>query len=312
MDVARRMWTLVEPLHAVTYFAPQARAAFEAAGLRGFWRGYFAGRAAPLGAVGPGPVCATFFGFAPAMVRRALPDVWSRATPAAALAARLDGARAALTAALPGVPADHLAQAAAALRRAAEAAGADFAGRPLAAANAGLPWPDDPVGTLWHAATVLREHRGDGHVAALLVAGLDGVESLVWRASLDSSRDVLQPPRGWTDEQWEAAAERLTARGWLAGGAATAPAHAARDRVERRTDELAAAPWRALGPDATARLAGLLEPVAAAAGRVLPFPNPIGLPALGGADRARAAAARETPRAGSHRPGDRGNGGIHA
>ena len=312
------MWTLFEPLHAVTYFAPDARTAFEAAGLRGFWRGYFAGRAAPLGAVGPGPVCAAFFGFAPAMVRRALPGVWDRATPAAALKARLDGARAALAGVLPGeygvappgpaAPPDdqgvltgdhkdppgdhsaltrehlaltreHLAEAATLLRAAAESVGADgCAGRPLAAANADLPWPGDFLGTVWQAATVLREHRGDGHVAALLVAGLDGAESLVWRASLDSSREVLQPARGWTDEQWEAAADRLTARGWLAGGTATALAHAARDTVEERTDHLAAGPWQVLGADATARLAELLTPMAAAARRLLPHPNPIVLP----------------------------------
>src|SRR6187455_800417 len=112
MDIARRMWTLIEPVHAVTYFTPQARAAFEAAGLRGFWRGYFAGRSAPLGAIGAGPVTAAFFGFAPAMVARAVPDVWTRITPAAALAARADGARAALAGLWDGVPADHLAEAA--------------------------------------------------------------------------------------------------------------------------------------------------------------------------------------------------------
>ena len=273
MDLARQMWTLVEPVHAVTYFAPEARAAFEAAGLRGFWRGYFAGRAAPLGAAGAGPVGAAFFGFAPAMVRRALPGVWSRATPVQALAARLDGARAALAGVLPGIPIE---EAAVLLRRAAD--GATFAGRPLAAANADLEWPDDPLGTLWHAATVLREHRGDGHVAALLVAGLDGAESLVWRASLDSSRDVLQPPRGWTDGEWEAAAERLTERGWLAGGVATGAARAALDTVERQTDALAAEPWRALGDARVARLAELLVPVAGAARSLLPYPNPIGLP----------------------------------
>ena len=273
MDIARRMWTLIEPVHAVTYFTPEARAAFEAAGLRGFWRGYFAGRAAPLGPIGAGPVGAMFFGFAPAMVRRALPDVWDRATPAAALAARLAGARAALSRVL---PATDLTEANALLHRA--AGGAGCAGRPLAAANAGLPWPADPVGALWHAATVLREHRGDGHVAALLVAGLDGAESLVWRAALDSSREVLQPPRGWTDQEWAAAAGRLTGRGWLADGVATAQARAALETVERQTDALAAGPWQALGEAGTARLAELLAPVAAAARGLLPYPNPIGLP----------------------------------
>src|SRR5215468_3442906 len=92
MNVARRMWALFEPIHAVTYFAPAARAAFEEVGLRGFWRGYFAGRAAPLGPIGPAPVVASFFGFAPAFVARAIPDVWQRVAPDVALDTRLRGA----------------------------------------------------------------------------------------------------------------------------------------------------------------------------------------------------------------------------
>ena len=271
----RQLWQLYEPLHAVTYFAAPCRAAYESAGLRGYWRGYFAGRAAPLGAVPAAPVTALFFSFAPAMVARALPDVWRRASPERALAARLDGAVAALRAVLPPTP-DHWAEAADLLATAAGAAATD--GRALAAANAALPRPADALARLWQAATVLREHRGDGHVAALLTAGLDGAESLVWRASLDSSRDVLQPPRGWTDPEWQAAAARLTTRGWLAGGVATAPARAARDTVERQTDDAAAGPWRELGPAATERLEHLLAPVAEAARRLLPYPNPIGLP----------------------------------
>ncbi|WP_446430663.1 SCO6745 family protein [Polymorphospora lycopeni] len=278
MDRARRMWTLFEPVHAVTYFAPQARARYEAVGLRGYWRGYFAGRAAAFGPVGPGPVHATFFGFHPAMVRRALPDVWTRATPADTLAARLDGARAALDDVLGSVPAADVAEAAELLRSA--AGQADLAGRALAAAHADLPWPADPVGVLWQAATVLREHRGDGHVATLVNAGLDGVEALVWRSALDSDREVLQPNRGWSDEEWDAAATRLVERGWLeVDGRPTTAARTARDDIERRTDELAVAPWRGLGGTATERLASLLHPIAMAARTHLPAMNPIGLPA---------------------------------
>src|SRR5574342_764117 len=98
ITTARRMWVLFESVHAVTYFAPEARAAFEAAGLRGFWRGYFAGRAAPLGPVNAAPVIALFNSFSPSMVQRAIPDVWTRAMPDAALAARVDGAASALRA----------------------------------------------------------------------------------------------------------------------------------------------------------------------------------------------------------------------
>src|SRR4051794_7523917 len=83
--IARQMWTRFEPLHAVTYFTPEARAAYEAVGLRGYWRGYFAGRFAPMGAVDATPVISSAFGFAPGMVTRAVPDVWSRATPAETL-----------------------------------------------------------------------------------------------------------------------------------------------------------------------------------------------------------------------------------
>jgi hypothetical protein len=278
MSTSRRLWSLFEPLHAVTYFTPQAASAFEAAGLTGFWRRYFAGRAAALGAVGPGPVTAAFFGFAPAMVSRALPDVWSRIAPPAAVAARTAGATAALTDLFAGLPSDAVADAADQLASAARAA--DLPGRVLAAAHADLPWPPDPVGRLWHAATILREHRGDGHVAALLTAGVDGCESLVWRVGVDGGglRAVTQPARGWTDEEWQAAARRLERRGWLtAEGTATAAGRDAYAEVEALTDRLAATPWRHLGDAGTERCAELLAPLAARAWQVLPDDNPIPL-----------------------------------
>jgi hypothetical protein len=153
-----------------------------------------------------------------------------------------------------------------------------IAGRPLGAANAGLPRPEDPLDVLWQAATVLREHRGDGHVAALLVAGLDGCESLVWRAAVDSRRELLQPARGWSDQDWDDATARLVTRGWLdADGQPTAAGVSARDEIEKTTDELAAGPWRALGGKAVSRLAELLRPLAAAAAAGLPYPNPVGM-----------------------------------
>lgn len=277
---SRAVWHLVEPLHAVTYFTPEARAAFEEAGLRGFWRGYFAGRAAPLGPVGAEPVIAAFYGFAPQMVTRALPDVWTRATPGAAIAARAAGARVALERLLGAQSAAvaqsaELAEAAALLREAAQAA--DILGRPLGAANASLPWPEEPLDVLWHATTILREQRGDGHVAALLVEGLDGCESLALRTAIDIERAVLQLARGWSDEEWDAATARLVERGWLdAAGRPTDAALAARKRIEAVTDRLASNPWQVLGPERTARLAALLTPFARTASAALPHPNPIG------------------------------------
>jgi hypothetical protein len=274
---ARRMWTLFEPVHGVTYFSPEARAAFEAAGLRGFWRGYFAGRAAPLGAVRAEPVTASFFSFATAMVSRALPGIWDLVTPGDALAARSVGAVAALRRLLGENPAG-LAAAADGLLRAAD--GLDCAGRVLAAANAALPVAGEPAARLWHAATLLREHRGDGHVAALVAADVDGCEAVVLRAGLDLSRELLQPVRGWTDEQWDAAAARLAERGWLDADARVTPqGAAARQAMEDATDRAAARPWARLGAEASEELAGLLAPIARACAAEMPYPNPVGVPA---------------------------------
>jgi hypothetical protein len=277
MSAAQRMWRLFEPVHGVTYFAPVCRTTWEDAGVKGYWRGYFAGRAAPLGPVGAGPVVGAFFGFSPAMVGKALPDVWSRISPEKALAVRLDGARAALSG-LAGADRATLAELADLLRSVVELL--PTAGRVLGAANAALPWPGDPVGDIWQATTVLREHRGDGHTAALLTAGLDGPESLVWRVSLGGSdRAFYQQIRGWTDAEWDAAAGRLRDRGWLdAGGAPTAAAWRAREELEATTDRLAGAPWDTLGPAAVERTAALLTPVAEAAAALLLWPNPVGVP----------------------------------
>nr|WP_232304004.1 hypothetical protein [Pseudofrankia sp. DC12] len=276
--MAQRMWRLFEPVHAVTYFAPASLAAWEDAGLHGYWRGYFAGRAAPLGPVEAGPVVGAFFGFAPAMVARALPDVWTRISPEKALATRLDGARAALGPLVARTDADELTELAALLRSAADAA--PVAGRVLGAANAALPWPDGPVASLWHATTILREHRGDGHVAALVTAGLDGPESLAWRVSLGGTdRAFYQRIRGWTDDEWDAAADRLRARGWLdAAGAPTAPARRAAQDLEETTDRLAISAWHGLEPAEVERAATLLAPIAQAAAALLMWPNPVGVP----------------------------------
>jgi len=280
------MWTLFEPVHVVTYFAPEARAAFEAAGLRGFWRGYFAGRSAPLGAVDAPPVIAAFFGFAPPFVRRALPAVWELASPARALAAREAGAVAAISRLTgygdgqDGAGLDGTVRAAATLLAAATE-DLEMAGRSLGAPNSALPLPEDPVALLWHASTVLREHRGDGHVGALVAAGLDGCESLVLRVAAHHgpSAAQLQAVRGWTDEDWDQAADRLRDRGWLdGGGAATSAGHEAHQAIEDATDVAAARPWKRLGAKRTEELAELLGPVALACAAALPYPNPVGLP----------------------------------
>jgi hypothetical protein len=291
---ARVMWTLFEPIHAVTYFAPEARAAFEEAGLRGFWRGYFAGRAAPLGPAGAAVVTASFFNFAPAFVARAIPAVWALIAPEDALATRLAGAQAALSTLLAG----HEEEAAAAADLLWLAIGElDFSGRVLAAANAALPVPDGEsagresaglgsagLAQLWQAATVLREHRGDGHFAALAAADIDGCEAVALRGCMDLRREDLQPVRGWTDEQWDNALAGLADRGWVGpDGRLTNAGQAAHDAVESATDWAAARPWARLSPETTAGIAEALLPLARACAAILPYPSPIGVPAPGAA-----------------------------
>ncbi|SCG63801.1 hypothetical protein GA0070614_3707 [Micromonospora coxensis] len=275
---ARLMWTHVEPLHAVTYFHPRARAAYEAVGLRGYWRGYFAGRAAPLGPTDAAPVIAAFFTFAPHMVSRALPAVWKLATPQEALRARLTGAVQALAELTYELPESHLVEAADLLEEA--AGGLDTAGRVLGAVNAALPRGEYPLARLWQAATTLRESRGDGHIAALVAAGLDPVETLAWRVAVDMPLQNLLG-RGWSEEQWQAARGRLAERGWLdADGEPTDVGRADFRAIEDATDRAAARPWVTLGAERVERLRELLEPMARACHTVIPEDSPIGLPAL--------------------------------
>ncbi|WP_326643734.1 hypothetical protein OG884_08145 [Streptosporangium sp. NBC_01755] len=281
-NVPRVMWQLLEPLHAVTYFAPEARAASDAVGMRGFWMGYFAARAAPLGPVGPDVVTAAFHGFPPAKVSRALPDAWTFATPGDVLRARRDGARAALRNLLTDeVTGPDDLRAAADL--AWQAAGlADTAGRVLSAANQALPAPGESHLLLWQAATTLREHRGDGHVAALITHGVPPIQAhLLKVAAGETDMALLRAARPWPDEEWESGAAALRERGWVdASGGLTSEGTRVRERIERLTDEAAAGPWRALGDERTSVLARLLRPLACAVVKsgFLPPLSPIGLP----------------------------------
>jgi hypothetical protein len=274
---ARLMWTLFEPIHGVCYFTPEARSAFEGAGLRGFWRGYFAGRAAPLGTASAAVVSASFFNFAPAMVARAIPGIWELISPEEALRIRLAGAAGALGGLLAGRESEAAAAAGLLWRVIGEL---NCVGRVLAAANAALPAPDDALARLWQAATVLREHRGDGHFAALVAAGIDGCEVLVLRCALDLRREDMQPARGWTDEQWDEARSRLAGRGWIGpDGEVTSAGRAAHADVEEATDRAAARPWARIGPAATEELADVLTPLAQACASAIPYLSPIGVPA---------------------------------
>ncbi|HVL84206.1 MAG TPA: hypothetical protein VM367_07990 [Pseudonocardia sp.] len=282
---ARHMWRAVEPVHAVTYFAPESLEGCTALGTKGYWMSYFGLRAAPLGAAAPEVVAALFYNFHPDHVARAVPDVWAVAPPQRFLEVRLEAVDAALHRLLGAdvVASAEVAEAAELARRAALAA--PTAGRAMAAANAALPWPQAPHLVLWHAQTVLREHRGDGHVAALLTAGLDPAEALVlFVADLDLDAEWIRARRGWSEQEWAAAAQRLTSRGLLAAGAPTERGRALRAEVEAHTDTLADAPWAALGDEGAQRLAALVAPLVSAilAGDGFLPVNPMGLQPLVG------------------------------
>jgi hypothetical protein len=276
---ARRLWALGEPFHALIYFADEVRSAGRAAGLRGFWQTYFAMRAAPLGAVGPEVVTAVFYNFAPAFVAERVPAVWDVVTPGAALGVRLTVVDAAVRRVL-GEEWTASPEAAEAARLAGAAAAAvDLHGRPLAAANTAVPVPDEPHLALWQGLTTLREHRGDGHTAALLQREVDGVDAHVLAAVAGrSTREWLMRARGWDDAAWDAAVEELTARGWLDGEELSAEGLARVAAIEADTDRLALGPWQALGDPGCDRLAELLVPVrrAVLAAGLWPDRNPIG------------------------------------
>lgn len=276
----RQMWQLLEPLHAVVYFAPEATARYKDLGLKGFWMGYFASRSHPLGAVNAAVVEASFFNFHPQMVRRALPDAWKYTTPEQVGAARLHAAVDALRRLLDPVQDQDVEEAAWLATAAVRLAAAQCGGRPLAAAYATLPWPTEPLAQLWHAATILREHRGDGHVMANVVHGVSGLASHVLLSAAGTTpRESLQPFRGWTDEEWTAETEALREQGWMDVGL-TQRGAAVRRSVEQMTDDLAAGPWAEFGAPDLARLqelvGGLSRQIVERDG--IPVPNPMGVP----------------------------------
>jgi len=264
LALTRGMWVRFETYHDVTYFTPEARAATDALGCKGGWMGYFGTRAAPMGAATPEIVVSAFYNFHPSLVHRALPAAWHIASPELFLVTRLAGADGALRRMLGAdvITGPDMAEAASLAMSAATVT--PTAGRPLGAANARLPWPDEPHLALWQAATLFRESRGDGHIAALIAADLDPCEALVlFGADRGLDPAYLCAARRWPEPDWQAATDRLADRGLLTStGELTEQGHECRRWVEERTDQAAAAPWQAIGPDNAARLHALLTPMA--------------------------------------------------
>ncbi|MFE6025383.1 SCO6745 family protein [Streptomyces niveus] len=256
----RRCHNVVNPFHSTVYFSPELGKEFSGVGVDDPSAVYLAGRGAAMGAVGPGVLAGAFYNFSYELVARHIPAVWEVASPESVLGARLRAADSALRRVLgeEAVASDEMAEAARLALRATEACTRHA--RPLYAAHADLPVPEQPHLAYWHASTLLREHRGDGHLAALLSAGLDPVEALVSHTATGkgmSPRWVLRT-RGWARTDWDAAAGRLRERGLLDdAGELTEAGVALRAELEEHTDRLDSAPYEHLGADGVERLTEL-------------------------------------------------------
>lgn len=263
-SLARRMFDLVEPIGAIPYSADEPNEAMFALGFTNYWDTYFAGRAAPLGSSVPaGVVHALFYNFAPGEVARHIPKVWSKTTPEAAIAARQEGCVNALRRILGDlIDTPGFTRAVELLTKAATSA--PLEGRPMYAALRALPVPEEPVARLFHAASLLREHRGDGHISALMAEGIGGLEAHVLLAlemgipAPTFGRIHHLPPAQLID-----LIEKMKDRGLVEDDATfTLAGRQVKHRVEALTDELAVAPYEILEPGELDELMAALEPLA--------------------------------------------------
>jgi helix-turn-helix protein len=250
----------INAFHSVLYFGPDLDTELARHGVRDPMETYLAGRSAPLGAVGPGAVIATFNAFATPLVARHFPAVWEKVSPAEVIAARIRAADAVLRRLLGDdvVASPEMAEAAELVAGAARAC--LRAGRPLYSANADLDVPGEAHLALWHWATLLREYRGDGHVVALGHAELTGLEALVSHCASPAGmpKEVVMAKRGWTEADWSATQARLAERGLMTStGELTVEGARLRERLEDETDRLDRLPYERLGGSGVARLAEL-------------------------------------------------------
>jgi hypothetical protein len=263
--LARKTWRTIEPLHGMIYFVPEAAEEYAKLGVIGR-SGYFASRAAPMGAVAAEVVVSTFFNFNPELVHAAIPAAWESTTPTALVKARLEAVDRAFRRLLGDevVGSVEMTRAAELARGLAEIASVRVEGRPLCAGHAALPWPDEPHLALWHAQSILREFRGDGHIALLVAHGLSGIDALLTHgASGEVPAGLLRSSRGWEERPWDDAIVSMRSRGWLTDShelTFTDWGEAQRREIEEGTDRLAAAPYAALGDEGCAELRTLVRP----------------------------------------------------
>jgi len=265
VPIQRAAHKVLEPLHTMVYFVPEAGEHYTAAGISNGRSGYFASRSAAMGVVPAEVVISTFYNFSPGLVRKAIPSCWESSTPEAILKARYAAVDAAWTRLLgeAELKSDEMAEAAALGREACSAIEDEIVGRPLYAGHASLPWPEPAHLQLWHAATLLREHRGDGHIAALILSGLSGLEASVTYIAYGSAfnEELQRKTRGYSEEEWAQTKVDLQRQGIFDDtNQFTEQGRKQREEIEAQTDVAAATPYEHLGDERTQRLIELVRP----------------------------------------------------
>jgi len=250
----------INVVHRLVYFVPEAAEEYASFGIKG-QAGYFASRSAPMGAVPDSVVLATFYNFSPLAVTSAMPGVWEAASPEQWQAARFRVVERALDRVQPDLSTDQIEEARSLIDPVVRCL--QHGGKPLAASNAAIALPTDPLVALWQQLTVVREWRGDAHVALLVTNQLAPNECLVLQVA--SGRFPLlmaQRTRRWTDAEWAAATASMAERGWMdVDGTMTAAGLEERERLEDETDRLCAPMWQAVGDKGAARLTELIMPI---------------------------------------------------
>lgn len=265
---AGKLSRALDRLHSTIYFAPESNEMFSRLGVEDPRMQYFASRSAPMGAVNAKVVAATFYNFSPDVIAESIPAAWEIATPAEVTRVRYEIVDAVVSRILGDelLRSPQFARSAATVRRIAEAIpNAD--GRPLYAGHAELDWPQTPHAQLWHAITLLREYRGDGHICALVAHGLSGLEALITHIATGTGfePEFGRKLRGWSRAQWDETVDALRARSLLDDDGQLTPAGSElRTKIEDMTDDLAYAPWRTASDDDVQGMVALGEAIGAA------------------------------------------------
>jgi hypothetical protein len=243
----RVLRNVCEPIGANVYFAPEAQERYRALGLD-YMTGYFCSRSASMGVLAGMTVASAFGVFNPAIVSAAVEAGWAKTDRETLLRARYEGAVASLRRLIGEPDPKTLSRAIELLRRG--LAVADHAGHPIYSGLLSLPWPDDPMGQLWRCCDMVREHRGDSHIAVWAKALVAPIEiQLMSELQMGIPLKTYSATRGWTPQQMEDALDGMRAKGWMSGDVFSPEGQGLRDRIEADTDAMETPIVEAIGAD---------------------------------------------------------------